>query len=257
MLSGYVSYNDAAGGLDHGYIVVSGYVSTIDKWSGFVAGWQRTLARFNVPYFHMKKFSQSKGPYASWKGDEARRTRFLSTLIDVIGAFVEWGCASIVEFNVFDKVNSRYKLDSAVGIPYSLAGRTCVAKMQDYLRESNGGKLPEVTHVFEDGDEGKGILTLILHRDCGRAPVFKPSRDIKHPKTGDIVRGIVQLQSADFAAYELRKVFKDDPKEEWPIWKYRKSLQALGQIPGYWGRFTESDLVQLCKVGKVPLRTSG
>ena len=65
-----------------------------------------------------------------------------------------------------------------------------------------------------------------------------------------MVRGLVTLQAADFASYELRKVFRDDPCEQWPTERYRKSLAALAEIPGEladWGRYGEKELAEMCK----------
>ena len=61
---------------------------------------------------------------------------------------------------------------------------------------------------------------------------------------------MIPLQAADFAAYELRKVYKDDPTESWPLEKYRLSLRALANIDCDWSKYTERNLITLCK--KVP-----
>ena len=93
----------------------------------------------------MKEFSQSKGPFVSWKGDEKKRARFLQALVLAIKSNVELGVAAIVEFEIFERV--RYHLQEAVGVPYAFAGRTCIAHVHDYLRGTHNG-LPEVFHVF-------------------------------------------------------------------------------------------------------------
>ena len=201
----------------------------------------------------MKEFAQSKGPFTEWKGNEEKRAKFLATLAEIIRAHVDGGLACIVEFSTFEKVNSRYVLDEYVGVPYSYAGRGCVAHAHKYLRGKHRGTLPEINYVFDDGDEGRGELIRVLVRDGYSAPIFKPSRD-RTAEDGTLVRGIVQLQSADFAAYEIRKAFRDDPDEVWPLEKYRKSLRALGSIDSHWGRFTERDMLSLCRKRQIPQR---
>jgi hypothetical protein len=253
MLNSYTLYGDAGGGRDHGFIVVSGYLSTFGRWCSFVAAWQYTLACFNAPYFHMKEFSQSKGPFASWKGEEPRRARFLGALAEIIHANVELSLACIVEFKTFEKVNQRYALAEAVGVPYSYAARGCVSHSHQYLRKKNIGVLPEINYVFEDGDEGRGELTRVLLKDGYNAPIFRPSRD-RTAKDGTPVRGFVQLQAADFAAYEIRKAFRDNPEEDWPLEKYRKSIRALGKINSWWGKFTEHDILYMCRKAQLRLR---
>jgi hypothetical protein len=239
-MSSYYLYCDAGGGKDHGFIVVAGYLSTFDRWGAFTKEWNELLARFDIPYFHMKKFSQFKAPFDTepWK-DEKRRARFLGSAASIIAANVQQGFASAVEFDTFDKVNAAYRLDNVVGVPYSLAARTCVAKASRF-----GAPGSNTTYVFDDGDEGRGELMRILERDGYPSPIFRPSRYML--KRGKPHRGVVALQAADFAAYEIRKVYKDDPDELWPIVRYRKSLRALAGIPSDWGRYSEQDLVELC-----------
>lgn len=242
MIDSYTLYCDAAGGDDHGFIVVAGYLSTLGKWLEFNKQWNYLLATYNVPYFHMKEFSQSKGPFVSWKNDADKRARFLSKAAQIIASHVVGGFANIVEFATFNRVNQEYCLAEAVGRPYSLAAISCAARARTVLQRN------DVTYVFEDGDKGKGDLMRVMEDDDFPAPIFRPSRD-QQTKHG-AVRGVIQLQAADFAAYELRKVYKDDPAELWPLEKYRKSLHALNQVPSAtedWGRYTESDLITLCR----------
>lgn len=234
-------YCDAAGGKDHGFIVVAGYLSTFEGWNAFTGEWNKLLAIYDVPYFHMKKFSQFKEPFDGdrWK-DESRRARFLSSAAAIIADHVEQGFASAVDFEPFDKVNAIYRLDDAAGVPYALAGRTCAAKASRF-----GARSADTTYTFDDGDEGRGDLMRVMARDGYSLPIFRPSRD--QVKKGQKVKGVVPLQAADFAAYEIRKVYKDDPDEEWPLVKYRKSLRALAGVPSDWGRYSEQDLIELCK----------
>jgi hypothetical protein len=254
VMSSYHLYCDAGGGEDHGFIVVAGYLSTFEKWNAFTAQWNcDLLGAFDVPYFHMKEFSQSEKIFKSWKGNEPRRARFMATAAGIIGNHVEEGFSCIVSYHAFDKVNKTYALSEAVGVPYSLAARTCVARASLTI-----GRDKDVTYVFEDGDKGKGELVRVMGRDGYPSPIFRPSRDTVS-KSGQKIRGVVPLQSADFAAYEIRKVYKDDPDESWPLNKYRKSLQAIAQIRSSepdWGKYTEQDLIRLCREAGIPSRTT-
>jgi hypothetical protein len=71
-------------------------------------------------------------------------------------------------------------------------------------------------------------------------PIFKPSRD-----RGDVL-GVIPLQAADLAAYELRKWCKDFGNRA-PWRKYRGSLRALSAIDGWWGEYSEDRLNELCE----------
>jgi hypothetical protein len=253
LVDSYTAYYDAAGGEDHGFIVVSGWVLNLMQGASFLGGWKSVLAEYGVPYFHMKTFSQSKGPFSSWGGDDVKRARFLSSLVEVIKASVDYGVACFIDFRVFERVNRRYMFDRAVGVPYSFAGRDCIAKIHRYLRERHN-RLPEVRHIFDDGDEGKGELMRVVKKDGYAVPVFASSRNRK-ARDGTSIRGVIQLQAADFAAYELRKAMVDDPNEEWMPWEHRKSLRALASIPSWWGYYKEKDMLQICRAVSVEPRT--
>ena len=244
MISSYSLYCDAAGGKDHGLIVVAGYLSTYEKWLAFNREWNLLLAAYDIPHFHMKEFAPSKGPFEKWEGDEKRRAAFLSRAAGIIKNHVQRSFTCLVEFDVFAKVAERHPLKDVAGCPYALAAKSCAAKASNCLP----GLREEIGFVFEDGDEGKGELMRIMERDGYPIPIFKPSRD--REKDGRTVRGLVPLQAADFAAYEVRKHFKDDPGELWPLEKYRKSLVALAGVPSTandWGRYREQELLALCQ----------
>jgi hypothetical protein len=53
--------------------VVSGFVSTVKKWVRFEIAWNAILSNDGVSAFHMTDYVSSKGEFASWKGDSARR----------------------------------------------------------------------------------------------------------------------------------------------------------------------------------------
>jgi hypothetical protein len=50
---------------------MAGYAAPSYLWGRFEVDWKLALARFNVPYFHMRGFTFCHGPYAepSWKSD--------------------------------------------------------------------------------------------------------------------------------------------------------------------------------------------
>jgi len=56
------SYSDAIGTVNSEHaLVVSGFVSTTEKWMRFEKCWTQILKLFDVPYFHMKEFAHSTG----------------------------------------------------------------------------------------------------------------------------------------------------------------------------------------------------
>lgn len=247
-MSLFYLYCDAAGGKDHGFIVVAGYLSTFEKWNVFTGQWNKLLAAFDVPYFHMKEFAQFKGPFKDFR-DEPKRARFMERAAAIIAGNVERGFSSIVPFDWFNKVNATYHMREQIGNPYALAARTCVARAGKII----GRK--DLTCIFEDGDKGKGDLMRLMENHGYPLPIFRPSRDKE--TDGIVTRGAVPLQAADFASYEMRRNYRDDPQEIWPLEKYRKSFLALAAINSQtedWGLYNETDLVRLCQNLKITLR---
>jgi len=240
----FTGYFDEAGGEDHGFTVVTGWIASIREWERFETDWKILLAKYNLPYFHMKEFSQSKGPFESWYKQEGRRSNFLRLAVEIIACYVKQGFACYVDHAVFDKVNANYDLSTAIGVPYSLAGRDCVAHSNQWLLNRKE-ELP-IEYFFESGADGEEELRRIMRKDGLPELIFKPSRD----REGE--RGVIPLQAADFAAYELRKAAVDHPDSSGPIWKYRKSLRALAKIPAWWGKYSEDDLLTMCR--NVPIK---
>ena len=77
-------------------------------------------------------------------------------------------------------------------------------------------------------------------------PNFEPSRDIKD-KRGHIRKGVVQLQSADLFAYELRKQRREfADRTGRPV---RKSFYGALKVPLIaMASFNERNVVQLCQL---------
>ena len=234
-------YFDASYDQPRTVTVVSGWIGGVHAWERFDTDWKILLAKHELPYFHMREFAHSRGAFEhGWKGEENKRALFLSRAVDIIGTCALQGVACIVDHVAFEKVSKAFpKLVAIAGNPYSLAGRDCVAHANTYLKKDQRGL--SVSYVFEAGDEGKGELMRLMERDQLPTPIFAPSADTAN---GDI--GLTPLQAADFAAYEVLKNYRSGD-EDLPFYKYRRSLIELAKIPGWWGRYSEKDLVDLCQ----------
>lgn len=81
----FTTYCDASGQQDEktDAIAVLGLVVRVTRWQRFEREWQGVLDDYRVPYFHMREYAHSRGPFASWKGDEERRAAFCGQLIKV------------------------------------------------------------------------------------------------------------------------------------------------------------------------------
>jgi hypothetical protein len=248
----FILYSDASGGKNIGVTIVSGWLSEKLQWELFDIDWRLLLAKYDVPYFHMREFAHSVGPFESWKGNEGQRANFLRLAVETIANRVHQGFACAIDHAIYAEVDTQYRLSEATGNPYAHAARDCMAHANIWLRKSQRG-IP-VDYVFEDGDEGKGLLLdavarhnkIVSGNDLVSIPTFKASRD------RGSVKGFTPLQAADFAAYELLKAHRMGEDES--LWKYRKSIRALAAIPGWWGKYTKANLIQLCKAAGIPER---
>ena len=237
MLTGYF---DDAGGADHGYTVVAGWVSTVEKWRAFAEQWEAMLAAFQVPWFDMKTLSHFRGIYEAWEKQPQIKNDFIAAACRIIASFAQYQFASIVPHAAFAKVNSCYCLKEHVGNEYALAGLTCALKMRDWAWKRQTPQPFEV--VFEDGTAKRGKLVDGMKKEHFAEPIFRPSRPNREGRPH-----AVQLQAADFLAYEVRKAQKDDPHETKAIADHRISLRKLIWVDSDWGIYTEQTLIETCK----------
>jgi hypothetical protein len=239
-----IGYFDDAGGADHGFTVVGGWVSTLSKWQKFDVDWTLLLAHYGLPYFSMKECSQFKGPFKAWGDCRGTRDNFLRDAAAIIKSYALYGFGSVVLHPEFDEANRQYALKEYVGNPYALAGRICVKHANEWGLK-NGYEGWKIVYVFDQGTSKSGHLQQLMNREGLGDPIFGSPRDTY--REGELLKGLTPLQAADFLAYELRKIKKDDPEELWPISDYRKSIRALVSVPSFWGQCKKPDLDSLCQ----------
>jgi hypothetical protein len=247
MLTGYF---DDAGGADHKYTVVAGWVSTVERWITFAEEWEQMLVAFQVPWFDMKTLSHFKDTYGGWKQQPEIKSNFQSAACRIIAGAAAISFASIVPHAVFARVNEAYRLRERFGNEYALAGLTCAVKMRAWSQKQASPQPLEI--VFDDGTAKRGKLVDAMRKHDFAEPIFRSPL----PKKNGLPH-VVQLQAADFLAYEIRKVEKDNPTETETIEDYRISLRKLAWNDSDWGRYSEQSLTQLCEsieIGKRAMR---
>jgi hypothetical protein len=218
-------YFDEAGGKDHGFMIVCGYVASVEQWENFEVDWKLFLIKYDVPYFHMKEFAQCKGPFAKWKEEKYKSVRaaFCDHAGAIIYSRVERAFICNISNTAFEAADKRYELSEFFNSPYALAARMCASRARNWSKRRLDP--PEVEYVFEDGGPDKGglIRSMTQLRPRFADPIFRPSRDTKDGR-----KGLVQLQAADFLAYELRKWQADLTNA--PKRPARKSLRATLRV---------------------------
>ncbi len=227
--------------------VVAGAAAPVESWSQREIDWRLALVKFDVPYFHMKEFMNSQGPYAApcWKS-AGRRKDFLKLMATIVNEASMVKISRCVSQAVFDKANKKYELDKRFN-PYVVCALECALRACAHIRKLYSDTAP-IEYIFDQGDVGQGMLkTEMLQRGL-QEPIFRHSKPVKGKP--EIVP-TVQLQMADFVAWELRRAnaTQDSPNFKGP----RKSLLQLqsGMLPT-WKEYT--DLEDFCKENSVKVR---
>ena len=230
-------YFDDAGGADHGYTVVAGWIASVEQWERFTEDWQELLTEYGLESFTMKECAQWQGPFRCWCEDQRRS--FLRRACQILKTHVQYGFASIVQHAEYRAVNKLYTLKEYTKSEYALAGISTVRAAYDWAARNHPGTPMEC--IFHQGTKGHELLSDLILEELRFTPIFRSASEQEGP------RPVVPLQVADFLAYEVRKVRKDDPNETRPIEKHRMSARMLISVDNDWGQFTEQDLITMCE----------
>jgi hypothetical protein len=250
VLSEYVACFDASydqNTADNGTIV-AGYISSIDQWAQWEIDWRLTLAEFDVPYFHMKEFISRKKAFKHPKWEsENYRTIFLSKLIAITKQWAVASVGSSIKQRTFDFQNEFFELDPRYN-PYVVCARDCAMHAKKFIRNDYQSDRP-ITYIFDQGDQGAGLLMREMEASALPSPVFRRSRP--NPQLDKDDPPVIQLQACDLVAWEIRRGARDHSLGK----KLRKSLQSIGSIPHRkWMDYRESDLVRFISLANIPLR---
>jgi hypothetical protein len=224
---------DASGKENSEVIVVAGFISSHADWNSFNTQWLGRLKKDGLEYFHMVDFANFRRQFATgWKDNEERRKRLFGDLLDIIKSHVYRQFASAIEMNTFDQLSAENKKEFSLNA-YALAARTCAADVRRWQEKEKFQ--PPTAYAFEDGDEGKGLMTERFLQDGLAAPVFKGKK------------GYTPLQAADILAYELHKPHRDLLTGKPRVQKFRFGLDQLSHIPGVPGYYSPKKLQELDK----------
>ena len=246
MLTGYF---DEACGKD--FTVVCGWIASVDEWDNFEVDWKLFLIKYDVPYFHMKEFVHCLGPYEKWKEGPEIRKRFLIDAWDIISSRVRRGFVCGIQQVLFNRVNRTYHLEETFPSCYALVGREAMDWANRYAKEMR----EEVKCMFEDGGPEKGgLLKAADVAPMVSTPDFEPSRDIQDRKKGTR-KGVIQIQAADFLAYEVRKFYIDHPLYRNGQRVPRMSMRQFGKKKPDTKLMSEERITNTCKRYSVEQRS--
>ncbi len=148
----YTVFFDESG--DQHIKVFAGFVAANDQWERFEKEWHDVLRRFEAPPLHMRTFAHSINEFATWKGDEQRRIRFLEALIGVIRIRTRTSFATAVLINGFEDVANQYPDIREHYTPFGIAANSSIVKVGRWADRS---QIPreDVALMFEDGAADK------------------------------------------------------------------------------------------------------
>ena len=252
MLTAYFDESEIFSEID--MLFLCGWIASVSEWQQFEFDWRLLLAKYDVPYLHMKEFVHSNGPFAKWKGKEGTRRKFISDAAEIVRSNTQYGFSCCVSKQIFEKVGEVYELQNYFPSPYAFAGRTCAA-MAELWAQRHGCKSSEVEYVFEDSNRDKaGLLRAMTEiRLPMPSPIFKPGRDSKpSSRWPEGRKGLVQLQAADYLAYEFGKFAKDFRQIETGKKRMRASLGVLPKEKIKWHFLQAQHIALICRGLKIP-----
>jgi len=258
-------YFDASGAPDQGTVlVVGGFISFEARWLQFETRWNKVLQQEGITCFHMNEFINCKGEFRRWKNKEKKRKRLLDALARIVVGTVVYNFGSVVVLDDWAKTNREYALAENDFQPYALAGWSCVQLVLDWCK-GHGYQTP--LFIFERGDKHQEELKRRVKKDFGviiRTAPKKP--DQKKPNE----LPVVQLQSADFAAWQMLNLMRRvegryniqrEVKAALEPWLWEVFRDSFAPIQNKHKRFTlesirsrEPTLIRLCREYEIPRR---
>jgi hypothetical protein len=229
-----IGYFDEAGGKDHGFTAVCGWVTHERRWAEFERDWRLLLLSYGVPYLHMLEMPQHHGPYAGWRGIPGKQVRFLRDAGEIIRSKVLWGFVFFVKHSAFDYANTLFEVTAAVKNPYALAARSCMEMVERWRTQTS--QADAIQFIFGELDREQAALTAAMRTILPALPEprFEPSRDLPaNPQWPAGKSGVTRLQAVDYLAHECRKAMLE--RTRIGSLRHRQSLQAVVQTRFHMG----------------------
>jgi hypothetical protein len=212
----------------------------------------------------MSEFINCKGEFRGWKNKEKKRRRLLDALAPIIVGTVVHNFGSVVVLDDWAKINREYALAENDFQPYALAGWSCVQRALEWCKD-HAYQTP--LFIFERGDKHQEELKRRVKKDFGviiRTALKKPDKR----KPNELP--VVQLQSADFAAWQMLNLMRSvegrytkqrEVRAALEPWLWEIFRDSFASIPNKHTRFTlesigsrKPTLIRLCTEHQIPRR---
>lgn len=231
-------------------VAVAGYLATPEEWESFEVEWRAALAEWGLDYFHMSKFANRIGEYASWTEDD-RRERFVR-LVNITNKHVLGSVGTVIPLALYDATFSvGGPARAKTGGPYGLAAFCNMMSVADLVRDLRGE--PSVAYVLESGAVGRHQITKLLLDNMNDPESQKQFRLLSLAFQDK--RQFVPLQAADILAYEL---YLHLPRQlgRSPRLSRTHNLTLLKSVPSSWGYLNESELKKFAYIATLALEFS-
>jgi hypothetical protein len=225
MLTGYFDESSTHAGSP--LIVIAGAISDDVQWSFLESEWRDLLAQYQVPYFHMREFAHSIGPFKPWKGDEKRRRWFLERIVGILRRRVTVSIGLALFLDAYREVVTAEKM-TEFGTPYALCGNLCVRLTGEWAEQRDHGE--PIRFVFEAGVKEAPELLQGFKTAMAVAAVRTRYRMGSFEFAGK--KDLGAIQAADFIAWELSKTMTEWQKDSRR--RVRGSLLSLTDVPHIW-----------------------
>jgi len=226
------AYFDGSGHeADHPVLVVGGFISSAEDWALFEPQWLQRLAQERLEYLHVSEIN-GRNRQCRMHDDCSdhwtirRRSALFQDLIKIIRLVAYRKFACIVVNRSFSEMSPDVRREFYLNA-YSLAGRTCAARVREFIFSQWNDRLsPEL--IFEKGDRGHGKLIDRFEADGLGTPIFKSGRG-RIEKDGLITKCLLPLQAADLFAYIVFDMMRE--YERSGSIEYSSEYLALNGLP--------------------------
>ena len=222
---------------------VGGYVATFEQWIEFAREWKELLVQEGVDYLHKADLEHCRGQFAMWQGlskqeQAANKLRVNKRACGIIRRRCNAGFAFSVIKSEWEAVD-KGKWSTWFGDNFYAAGALNCMRQIAAVWAKQYNRTETMDYIFEKGATGWTEVDRMLRifdsneitKDAYklRGWNFEPKKD--QTIKGTLYPGIVQLQAADFLAYEVyrdmeHQIIGDKSRPR------RGALQCLTQQPG-------------------------
>lgn len=191
-------------------MVCGGVLAKDDQWDKFNEAWAATIARKNLPYFHMTKFKRGRDPLYSGM-TEGEKEILLEQLMGHITVRVALTFSAAVIVSDYNSVLTQDEKDR-YGNPYAWAAQMCWTIIRLWSERYNHSD--PIPFVVEAGTTGENHLSTVFSKTVSD-PLLKELYRLDTLTVGSKQR-FPGLQAADIIAnstYELAGHYEAGARE--------------------------------------------